>query len=255
MLYESAHVTLSAEYRIATLTVTGDGAQSLLCRAILDELDVALAIAQRHFGLDVVLLRGSRSGAFGVGPDLSELAVRLGRGRSHRRLGSARGITAGGAGRHYRRGDLRTVLGRSIGTRVGLRRASSRRRRDDAARISASAMGSSPLLGRHNSIAAAHRPAPGSGPVSEWAKAQRRSARDAGLIHYAFPPTTARAECDRLVLDLQAAAISLANGNRGWIHCPVAAIGFCSKPGTKCKKRPARITKRRESCYGSCWPA
>src|SRR5205085_7651550 len=75
MLYESAHVRLAAEYRIATLTVFGDGADPpLLCRAVLDDVDAALAVAERPFALDVLLFRGDRPGVFGSGLDLGELA-------------------------------------------------------------------------------------------------------------------------------------------------------------------------------------
>src|SRR5207248_4500242 len=49
MLYESAHVTLAADYRVATLTLTGGSAdRPLLCRAALDDLDAALRAAARN---------------------------------------------------------------------------------------------------------------------------------------------------------------------------------------------------------------
>src|SRR5947209_12051002 len=64
MLYESARVTLKADYRIARLTVTGG-----LDRAALEDLDAALGVAERHLGLEVLVLTTA-----GDGPDLGELA-------------------------------------------------------------------------------------------------------------------------------------------------------------------------------------
>ncbi|HEY1379511.1 MAG TPA: hypothetical protein VGF55_22095, partial [Gemmataceae bacterium] len=76
MLYESAHATLAADYRIATLTVGGgDAEHPALTRAALDDLDAALAVVARHPAVDVLVLRGDRPGAFGAGPDLGELAA------------------------------------------------------------------------------------------------------------------------------------------------------------------------------------
>ena len=58
MLYESARVTLAADYRIATLTLLG-GTESLpLCRATLDDLSSALRVASRNPALDVLVWRG-----------------------------------------------------------------------------------------------------------------------------------------------------------------------------------------------------
>ena len=66
MLYESARVTLAADYRIATLTVVG-GADSPIGRATLNDLDAALAAAARNPALDVLVLRGDTPGARGGG--------------------------------------------------------------------------------------------------------------------------------------------------------------------------------------------
>lgn len=70
------HVTLAADYRIATLTVIGSAAdRPLLGRAVLEDLNAALAVAERNRALDVLVLRGTETGAFGTGPDLGEMAA------------------------------------------------------------------------------------------------------------------------------------------------------------------------------------
>src|SRR5438552_1717952 len=75
MLYESPHVRLAAEYRIATLTLAVAGRdRNVLTREVLDDLDAALGVAQKQPALDVLVLRSGRASGFGVGADLTEFA-------------------------------------------------------------------------------------------------------------------------------------------------------------------------------------
>src|SRR4051812_23137967 len=64
MLYESARVRLSTDYRIATLALDLAGNQ----RAALQDLDAALRIVQGRPAIDVLALRGL-TGGLGVGFD------------------------------------------------------------------------------------------------------------------------------------------------------------------------------------------
>jgi 3-hydroxyacyl-CoA dehydrogenase/enoyl-CoA hydratase/3-hydroxybutyryl-CoA epimerase len=204
MLYESGHVTLAAEYRIATLTVTGVGDRPLLYRAVLDDLDAALGIAQRHLGLDVVLLRGGQPGAFGTGPDLGELAAdpaaaaataALGQ-RVASRLAGLDAITVaeidgpclGGALELALACDVRVAAG-SATTRLGF---------PQVAYGAVPCWGGTVRLPRLVGLALALD------VFLSGRKLSAAQARAIGLVQHAFPPTTARAECDRLVLDLQA---------------------------------------------------
>jgi 3-hydroxyacyl-CoA dehydrogenase/enoyl-CoA hydratase/3-hydroxybutyryl-CoA epimerase len=75
MLYESAHVRLAAEYRIATLTLDVIGQDhNRLTRAALIDLDDALRIAQGNPALDVLVLCSGKDTGIGTGPDLGEFA-------------------------------------------------------------------------------------------------------------------------------------------------------------------------------------
>jgi 3-hydroxyacyl-CoA dehydrogenase/enoyl-CoA hydratase/3-hydroxybutyryl-CoA epimerase len=75
MLYESAHVRLASEYRIATLTLDAAGQEhNRLSRAVLADLDDALRVAQGQPTLDVLVLRSGKETGFGAGPDLGEFA-------------------------------------------------------------------------------------------------------------------------------------------------------------------------------------
>jgi 3-hydroxyacyl-CoA dehydrogenase/enoyl-CoA hydratase/3-hydroxybutyryl-CoA epimerase len=77
MLYESPHLRLATEYRIATLTLSGAGGErNVLGRAALADLDTALAIAQEHPALDVLVLRSDTAAGLGAGADLAEFAGR-----------------------------------------------------------------------------------------------------------------------------------------------------------------------------------
>ncbi len=204
MLYESAHVTLVAEYRIATLTVTGDGDRPLLSRALLDEIDAALEVAQRHFGLDVILLRGE-SGAFGAGLDLGEVAAdpaaaaataALGQ-RVAGRLAALDAITVadidgpclGGALELALACDVRIAAG-SATTRLGFPQVP---------------CGAVPCWGGTVRVPRLVGLARALDLFLSGRKLSAAQARAIGLVQYAFPPTTARVQCDRLVLDLQAA--------------------------------------------------
>jgi 3-hydroxyacyl-CoA dehydrogenase/enoyl-CoA hydratase/3-hydroxybutyryl-CoA epimerase len=205
MLYESAHVTLAAEYRIATLTVPGAGDRPLLCRAVLDDLDAALRIAQRHLGLDVVVLRGKQSGAFGAGPDLGELATdpaaasataALGQ-RVAARLAALDAITVADIGGPCLGGALELALACDV--RVAAGSAMTRLGFPQVACGAVPCWGGTVRLPRLIGLALALD------LFLSGRKVSAAQSRAMGLVQYAFPPTTARAECDRLVLDLQAA--------------------------------------------------
>src|SRR5438045_3806334 len=64
MLYETARVRLSTDYRIATLALD----LSVAVRAALDDLDAALRIVQGRPVIDVLVLRGF-AGGLGTGFD------------------------------------------------------------------------------------------------------------------------------------------------------------------------------------------
>jgi 3-hydroxyacyl-CoA dehydrogenase/enoyl-CoA hydratase/3-hydroxybutyryl-CoA epimerase len=206
MLYESAHVTLAADYRIATLTVIGSAAgRSLLGRAVLEDLDAALAVAERNLALEVLVLRGSEPGAFGTGPDLGELAAdpaaaaaiaALGQ-RVAARLASLAAITVaeidgpclGGALELALACDVRMAAGHA-GTRLGFPQV---------------ACGAIPCWGGTVRLPRLIGLRRALDLLLNGAKLSAAQARATGLVQYAFPPSVARVECDRLVLDLQAA--------------------------------------------------
>jgi 3-hydroxyacyl-CoA dehydrogenase / enoyl-CoA hydratase / 3-hydroxybutyryl-CoA epimerase len=204
MLYESAHTTLAADYRIATLTVIGaDVERPLLSRAVLKDLDAALAVAERQLGLDILVLRGDRPGAFGAGPDLGELAVdptaataiaALGQ-RIASRIAGLDAITVaeidgpclGGALELALACDVRVAVG-SATTRLGFPQV---------------ACGAIPCWGGTVRLPRLVGLAQALDLFLNGHKLSAAQARAEGLIQYAFPKTTARVECDRLILDLQ----------------------------------------------------
>jgi 3-hydroxyacyl-CoA dehydrogenase/enoyl-CoA hydratase/3-hydroxybutyryl-CoA epimerase len=207
MLYESARVTLAADYRIATLTLTGGEAdRPLIDRATLDDLDNALCLVERHRGLDVLVLRGGSKGAFGAGPDLGELSARpdpaaaaaiasLGQ-RIAARFAGLDAITVadidgpclGGALELALACDVRVAAGHA-GTRLGFPQVTSG---------AVPCWGGTVRLPRLLGMAAA---------LDLFLRGHKLSAaqaKAAGLVQHAFPPSIARAECDRLLIDLQA---------------------------------------------------
>jgi 3-hydroxyacyl-CoA dehydrogenase/enoyl-CoA hydratase/3-hydroxybutyryl-CoA epimerase len=75
MLYESPHLCLTAEYGIATLTLSVAGRdRNVLSREVLADLDDALRLVQSRPALDVLVLRSGKESGFGIGSDLAEFA-------------------------------------------------------------------------------------------------------------------------------------------------------------------------------------
>src|SRR5438105_3428094 len=75
MLYQSANLRLETHYRIATLWLGVPGPEvNPLTRAVLAELDAALAAAAAHPGLDVLIFRSTRADGFSTGTDPDEWA-------------------------------------------------------------------------------------------------------------------------------------------------------------------------------------
>jgi 3-hydroxyacyl-CoA dehydrogenase/enoyl-CoA hydratase/3-hydroxybutyryl-CoA epimerase len=205
MLYESARVSLAAEYRIATLTLRGGTDSPPLCRATLNDLSAALCVIARNPALDVVILRGDAPGAFGVGPDLGEFATRpkpaeaaglaaLGQ-RVAARLAGLGAVTVadidgpclGAALELALACDVRVAVGNAT-TRLGFPQVTS-----GAIPCWGGAVRLPRLVGLRAAIDL----------LLSGRKLSASQARSMGLIQYAFPPSTARAECDRLILDLQ----------------------------------------------------
>jgi 3-hydroxyacyl-CoA dehydrogenase/enoyl-CoA hydratase/3-hydroxybutyryl-CoA epimerase len=195
MLYESARVTLKAAYRIARLTVTGG-----LDRVALEDLDAALAIAERHPALDVLVL-----GARGDGPDLGELAgdpaaataiAALGQQVANK-LAGLRAITVadidgpclGGALELALACDVRVAAGHAA-TRLAFPQVAA-----GAIPCCGTALRLPRLVGMRRALDL----------LLSGRKLSAAQARKAGLVRYAFPPNIARVECERVILDLQAA--------------------------------------------------
>ncbi|HEX4588673.1 MAG TPA: 3-hydroxyacyl-CoA dehydrogenase NAD-binding domain-containing protein [Gemmataceae bacterium] len=227
MLYESAHVSLATEYRIATLTISGAGVdRPLVSRSVLRDLDAALAVAERHQGIDVLVLRGDRPGAFSAGPDLAELAADPAAASAVAALGqqvAARlagldaitvaeidGPCRGGALELALACDLRLAAGHA-GTRLGFPQV---------------ACGATPCWGGTVRLPRLVGLARALDMFLKGTKLSAAQARSAGLVQFAFPPSISRVEMDRLVLELQAAGkkpsprrvwIDRLPGRRNWL--------------------------------------
>lgn len=206
MLYESAHVTLASEYRIATLRLMGDPDGGLLLgRAALQELDSALRIVRRNPAIDVLVIRGHQAGSFGVGPDLGELAARpdFAEAVAISRLGqqvAARiaklsqitvayihGPCLGGALELALACDVRVANG-GAGTRLGFPQVPS---------------GAIPCWGGTVRLPKMIGIAATLDLFLSGRKVSAAQARKLGLVDYAFPPSIAQAECDSLTIELQ----------------------------------------------------
>jgi 3-hydroxyacyl-CoA dehydrogenase/enoyl-CoA hydratase/3-hydroxybutyryl-CoA epimerase len=196
MLYESARVTLKADYRIARLAVTGG-----LSRTTLEDLDAALAIAERHSALELLVMS-----AGGDGPDLAEMAgdpaaataiAALGQ-RVTNRLTGLHAITVADIDGPCLGGMLELALACDV--RVAAGHARTRLGFPQVAAGAIPCWGTTVRLPRLVGLARAID------LLLSGRKLSAAQAKAAGLVRYAFPPRIARVECEKRILDLQAAA-------------------------------------------------
>jgi 3-hydroxyacyl-CoA dehydrogenase/enoyl-CoA hydratase/3-hydroxybutyryl-CoA epimerase len=196
MLYESARVTLKADYRIARLAVTGG-----LSRTTLEDLDAALAVAERHAALEVLVFT-----SWGDGPDLGEMAgdpaaataiATLGQ-RVADRLAALPAITVADIDGPCLGGMLELALACDV--RVAAGHARTRLGFPQVAAGAVPCWGATVRLPRLVGLTRALD------LLLMGKKLSAAQAKSAGLVRYAFPPSIARVECEKLVLGLHAAA-------------------------------------------------